>query len=130
MAVFVYSTASVLKPANTTTNVQLSINNRNPDPQTYRFIVWDTTTGVKTVIFDSGVGSVNSNNTVVFLNGFAPGEQTMLNAATSFEVEIRLSNQHMAPYVELHYNPILGPAITLPVFADEMFRDKDLNSNP
>jgi methionine salvage enolase-phosphatase E1 len=130
MAVYVYSTGSVLKKHHSSARISVTINNRNCDTQQYRVILWDTSANQnpKVQIASTGLVNIDPNDTdLVFFDN--PLE---LKQATRFEVEIRLSNQHMAPYVELHYHPNFwkhDEKITQRVFAGEMFTDSDQNSD-
>lgn len=129
MAVFAYSTGSVLKTAATPAEVQVTINNRTTSTQLYRVIVWDTSVGVKTPNSDSNQQTVAGNNTARF--SVAVGNAT-LTAATLFEVEIRVSDEHMAPFAELVFTPgVAGGAVrTDTIYPGQFFVNNDPNGTP
>ncbi|WP_127588480.1 hypothetical protein [Paenibacillus koleovorans] len=117
MTVYVYSTGSVLKTSNTEAEIRASINNRTTEDQIYRIIVWNTSSGTKTALFDftDPIPPNNTNHPIFFIPGY-------LNVS-SYEVEFRFINPHIAPYIQQRYADLFNSSIFEPVYADEMFRD-------
>lgn len=125
MAVFVFSTGSILKKANVDAQIHLSINNRTSGTESYRVIVWNTSSGVKTSLFQQA-DDIAGNNTVK-VDYTIPSSPDV----SSFEIEIRLSNPHMAPYIQVKYTSQLqNSEFKEAIYAGELFYDSATNENP
>lgn len=129
MGVYAYSTGSVFKTTATPVEVQVTVNNRTTLTQLYRVIVWDTSAGVKSPISNSTQLTVAGNNTAQFS---VLVSNPMLTAATRIEVEIRLSDEHMAPFAELVFTPgVAGGAVrTDTVYPNQFLVNEDSAGTP
>jgi hypothetical protein len=127
MAVWVYSTGSIRKLTLTPAVISVTINNRTTSAETYRVILFDTSTGAKTELATSGVVTIGANNTNV-----VPFSILATLTTNSFEVEIRMSKPHMVPWATLTYVSAIDPTLTVTeaVYGGHMFQDTTLVENP
>lgn len=133
MAVFVYSTGSIPKVTSPTelsqAAIQVTIHNRTVSEQQLRVIIWNTSLTVFQKIELVSIPSIISANQS--LSFFVSSTQfPALAAADRFEVEMRLSNPHMAPFVELVYTSDIVGARFETLFAGELFQDSTQVENP
>jgi len=144
MAVWVFSTGSIVKSANTPAFLRMTFNNRTTDTQNYRIIVWDTSSlaGPKTAL-QQFIFNIPPNNTDTLTFVIDPGANV-----TRYEVEYRFSNPHMVPWLfQIFATPLfdtplpegVAPLINVldgsiwneqTVYAGEMFADSTQNENP
>lgn len=127
MAVFVYSTGSVIKQAGTAASVLLQILNRTTNEEGFRVILWDTSQNPKAAI-TSSAGTIDANEDTLI--SYPSAVLTDFAATFGFEVEIRLSNPHMAPYMELSYTSQNVGLRAETLFAGELFFDSTQIENP
>ncbi|TBL77878.1 hypothetical protein [Paenibacillus thalictri] len=130
MSVYVYSSGPVSHNVETNFRVSVNIENRTTTNQTYRVIVWNTSAAlaVKQSMFDTGVVTITGNKTDELSELFTA---IAFPNVTSFEVEIRLSSMHMAPWLMIHYYaPYYEGMNVTDLYAGEMFRDFTNAENP
>lgn len=128
MAVFVYSTGSIQIDDNTAAIIVLTIENRTTTQESFRVFAWNTSSDPKTPLIFGPFGILMT----IPPNGTALRNlQNILTlpGLTNFEIEIRLSNPHMVPYIQLSYTGLLGP-ILRDIYAGEMFFDSTEIENP
>ncbi|WP_135553348.1 hypothetical protein [Paenibacillus cymbidii] len=144
MAVWVFSTGSIVKTANTPAFLRMTVNNRTTDTQNYRIIVWNTSSpdGPKTALQQFAF-NIPPNNTDTLEFIIDPSANV-----TRYEVEYRFSNPHMVPWLfQIFATPLfetplseeVAAALTIvtgsiwideTVSAGEMFADSTQNENP
>lgn len=143
MAVWVFSTGSVVKSQFIPAFLRMTVNNRTTETQHYRVIVWDTSSpaGPKTEL-QQFIANIPPNNTDT-LDFVVPAY------VTRYEVEYRMSNPHMVPWLfQIYATPLIAPNtvsaeaeqhlgilngviwIKETVYAGEMFADSTQNENP
>ncbi|WP_127588481.1 hypothetical protein [Paenibacillus koleovorans] len=126
MAVFVFSTGSILKQYNVDAQIHISVNNRTTSKQKGRIIIWDTSSidGPKVALFEKKF-KIEGNHTKVV--SYTIPEYFNVDR---YEVEIRLSNPHMAPYIQQKYTSQLqGAEFKEALYAGELFHDSTENEN-
>lgn len=124
MAVFVYSTGPIPISPNTIVDLMVNIQNRTTSDETFHIIVFDSNIEApKTAIRNSGPSTLGANERDLFNTAI------VATAIDGIEVEVRLSNPHMAPHILLRYTSPFGP-ITRDIYAGELFFDSTQTENP
>lgn len=127
MAVFIFSTGSIPTPVAISAGdyVGVSVDNRTNAVQTLRADLYDTSNGnsPKILLASQPVATIGPSGAVFFLLTSAAQDSKALNA---FEVEIRLSSEHMAANITSASGVISSVLCKiLPILPNEFFRDSD-----
>ncbi len=127
MAVYIFSTGSIPTPSAITagTTVGVSVDNRTNSVQTLRADLYDTSNGnsPKILLASQPIATIGPNGGVFFQLISAAQAPKSLNA---FEVEIRVSSQHMAANIT-SASGVISSVLSnvLPILPNEFFRDND-----
>jgi hypothetical protein len=137
MAVYIFSTGSIstaATPIAAGETVTVTVDNRTTQVQTFRADLYDTSNGrsPKVLLASQPIATIGPNGGVSFLlTSAAQAAPPAPSTVSAFEIEVRVSNEHMAANVITASTGVILTALTpqLPILPNEFFRNSDIGGS-